>query len=379
MENGPIKCTYGNYPELKKYKDKIFVVYAGAHPDHTINKRTNEDILEEIDQAIAAGYTKIIFHNAAETLLRPATKKAQTVINLSKHYNDTMFFLQTANYDGVEVYEKLRQEWGYERKLNILACDHFEFIMHEFANQLYHRVMPEYKVKLKEKKFVCFNKVDRIHRVQLLAKVLKTPGLLENSFYSFEGTHPKWYADHPVAKWGIEVATTLENYEHLFPLRLNITEDRHNPIDLIPDDLYYHDESYFSVVTETLFYNDGEPDKGHAILNYYDGIFFSEKIYRPITLKHPFIIAGFPGCLKKLRERGYKTFAPFIDESYDDISDGHQRLEAIYKEMVRLCELTDEQWIEWQNNVKHIVEHNFDNFHNKKTFGLAPIEHLFAN
>lgn len=379
MEFGPIKCTYGNFPELNKYRDKIFVIYAGAHPDYTMVKRNNEDVLAEIDQAIKDGYTKIIFHNAAETYQPRVARKAQLIVELSNHYEDNMFFMQTASHDAQASYDKCFKEWGATRKIHMLPCDHFEFIMHEFANQLYTQIIPEYKVKLKEKKFVCFNKVDRIHRVQLFAKVLETPGLLEKSFYSFEGTSPEWYTIHTEARWGKKIADTLKKNEHIFPLRLNITENRHNPIDLIPEDLYYHDESYFSVVTETIYYKEGEEDKGQSLLNYDDGVFFSEKIFKPITLKHPFILVGFPGSLKKLRERGYKTFAPFIDESYDEIDNGRERLDAIFKEIVRLCELTDEQWMEWQNNVKSIVEYNFEVFQNKKTFGLAPVEHLFAN
>ncbi|NBP57750.1 hypothetical protein EBU71_14690, partial [bacterium] len=260
MEFGPIKCTYGNFPELKKYKDKIFVIYAGAHPDHTMMKRTNEDLIAEIDQAIKDGYTKIIFHNAAETYQPRVVQKAQLIVELSKHYNDNMFFLQTASHDAQASYDKFFKEWGATRKIHMLPCDHFEFIMHEFANQLYAQVIPEYKVKLKEKKFVCFNKVDRIHRVQLFAKVLNTPGLLEQSFYSFEGTHPVWYTIYPEDRWGKDIADTLQRNKHIFPLRLNINENRHNPIDLLPEDLYYHDESYFSVVTETIYYKEGEKD-----------------------------------------------------------------------------------------------------------------------
>jgi hypothetical protein len=96
-------------------------------------------------------------------------------------------------------------------------------------------------------------------------------------------------------------------------------------------------------------------------------------------MKHPFILMAYPGTLKRLRERGYKTFSPFIDESYDNIIDGEQRLEVIFKEISRLCAFTDEQWLEWQTNIKPIVEYNYENFNSKTEFGLHPVEHLFAN
>ena len=380
MSNGPIRCTYGNFPELTKYRDKIYVVYAGCMSEMSITRRTNEDLIEEIKDAVNAGYTKIIYHNAGETLLYGTTFKIQNAIEASPFYNDTMFFMQTSGYDAQAAYDKIRQEcpW-FTRKLNILSCDHFEFITAQFALGLYEKVIPQYQIKTKQKKFVCFNKVDRVQRVQLLAKVLNTPGMLENSFYSFEGTHSDWHSLHATARFGENIAETLKNYAHLFPLKLNITPNRENPIDLIPEDLYYHDESYFSVITETVFYAKNEYWRPHAILNYADGVFISEKTYRPIAMKHPFILMAYPGTLKRLRERGYKTFSPFIDESYDDIIDGEQRLEAIFKEISRLCAFTDEQWLEWQTNIKPIVEYNYENFNSKTEFGLHSVEHLFAN
>jgi hypothetical protein len=60
-----------------------------------------------------------------------------------------------------------------------------------------------------------------------------------------------------------------------------------------------------------------------------------------------------------LQDRGFKTFSPWIDESYDTIEDDDARISAIMTEVERLCEFTDEQWIEWQNGIKDIVEHNF--------------------
>lgn len=376
---GPIGCTYGQYPELNKYKDKIWIVYAGCASSTTsFVNRTNEDIVKEIITAINSGHNKIIFHNAAETLLQSVTKKAQAIVNIAPMYNDTMFFLHTAGYEAQKEYDKMKEIHNWTRKLNILASDHFEYIVKEFSKGLYSQVVPEYKIKLKERKFVCLNKVDRSHRVQLLARVLKEPGLLDKSFYSFEGTRPDWYKNL-YNRFGQSVVATYIKNQHVFPLRLNITETRSNPIDLIPEDLYYHDESYFSLVTETVFYNIHEPGRTQSLLDSADGVFLSEKTYRPIALKHPFILLAFPNSLQMLRDRGYKTFSPYINEDYDSELNGEERLNMIFDEVLRLCSFTDDQWIEWQTNIKSIVEFNFEVLKNRTNFGLHPVEHLFAS
>jgi hypothetical protein len=92
---------------------------------------------------------------------------------------------------------------------------------------------------------------------------------------------------------------------------------------------------------------------------------FTEKTYKFISAKKPFILAGFTGSLQMLREFGYKTFHPYINESYDNIESDSERLWAIINEVNRLCRMTDSEWIEWQHNIKSIVEYNSNYFLNK--------------
>ena len=45
------------------------------------------------------------------------------------------------------------------------------------------------------------------------------------------------------------------------------------------------------------------------------------------------------GILAKLKSFGFKTFSPWINESYDDITNNYLRLEAIKQEIDRLADL----------------------------------------
>ena len=67
---------------------------------------------------------------------------------------------------------------------------------------------------------------------------------------------------------------------------------------------------------------------------------------------------GRPHFLETLRGHGYKTFHPFIDETYDSVEDDDERLRLILNEIKRLVEFTDEQYKEWMRQIKPIVEHN---------------------
>ena len=74
----------------------------------------------------------------------------------------------------------------------------------------------------------------------------------------------------------------------------------------------------------------------------------TEKALRPIACGHPFILAATPGSLKYLRSYGFETFSGLIDETYDDILDPVQRLQAIVDSMKKLLSADQETWREIQ-------------------------------
>ena len=103
-------------------------------------------------------------------------------------------------------------------------------------------------------------------------------------------------------------------------------------------------ETYFSVVTETPF-----TESTH---------FSTEKIYRPMIQYHPFIVFGAPGTLSNLKELGFKTFSPYIDESYDNEISPFRRMQKITKEIKRLCSLSETEIYNWFTSMKYILIYN---------------------
>lgn len=74
-------------------------------------------------------------------------------------------------------------------------------------------------------------------------------------------------------------------------------------------------DTWFSLVTETIY------DYPHT--------FRTEKIWKPILMAHPFVVAANQGYLKDLRSAGFRTFDTLIDESYDRIASPTARIERI--------------------------------------------------
>ena len=109
--------------------------------------------------------------------------------------------------------------------------------------------------------------------------------------------------------------------------------------------------------------------------------FISEKTFKPIACNHPFIILGNKGSLQHLRNMGYKTFSPYIDETYDTLPTW-DRMEAIINELIRLSAMTVTEKLEWYENMKEILEHNYNTLihnSNKLDSSVLMIEQYYNN
>jgi hypothetical protein len=130
--------------------------------------------------------------------------------------------------------------------------------------------------------------------------------------------------------------TLLNNYSNLGEIK-----EYHIFYERILHNLYKN--SWVSIVTESSYFS------------YEHSIFVSEKTFKPIACMQPFIIVGSRDTLKYLRKLGYKTFHPFIDESYDDLDDQH-RLPAIMEALKKVQSIEDK--VSWYSSMREIVEHN---------------------
>ena len=89
----------------------------------------------------------------------------------------------------------------------------------------------------------------------------------------------------------------------------------------------------------------------------------TEKTFKPICLRMPFIIVGTQGSLKYLRSYGFRTFGDFWDESYDDETDDELRLEKIANLLKSLDSMSPEKKTELYKEMISTVEYNFDHFY----------------
>ena len=88
----------------------------------------------------------------------------------------------------------------------------------------------------------------------------------------------------------------------------------------------------------------------------------TEKTMRPIVHKRMFVILGPPGIIARMHDKGFRTFAPFINEEYDTIADPHERMQAIVDELIRISKFSIDNIRKTMLQYKSILQHNYDHY-----------------
>ena len=210
--------------------------------------------------------------------------------------------------------------------------------------------------KVYDKKFLNFNRRWRLHRPIFVA-LLNNKNLLDKGYVSLAPCDDQndwakmwpWIMGHHRFT---EIVNILENKkEETFaipPLYLDTDELMTNQAAISNTSDYLYENTYFSIVSETNFYS------------FTPGRFISEKIFKPVLFQHPFLVLSRPQTLELMRDIGYKTFGPWIDERYDEEIDDTTRMLMVVAETERLSNLTSNELTEFLNGVREICKFNFD-------------------
>ena len=206
----------------------------------------------------------------------------------------------------------------------------------------------------------------RSNRIGLLSK-LYDKGLLENAEWSF--FKPSYEEDIKWCRKHLERYDDAEYEEFVNNVERNIDE-RYNEVKmLIKDaqetskDMDWHD------IVHTKFYK--KPgyltprvfeDTRFSILsegpNFWtdDYDFVTEKTWRTIINKHPFIFAGPTQQFDYIKSLGFKTFEEYmLIHDYAYIENENERMDAVVKNVEHLQQTPNK-------NIIYDVEHNFDNY-----------------
>lgn len=364
-------CLYERF--FDQFGSNIISVYSGYNLENGVNFLTVSDtLLAEFFLKIYTDQT-VLFDNILEGNIGDCAAKIHSLLERTGISPDKIYLISGAA-NAVTEYEKFLSHNGIpaDASINVASVNYWEYML---VNNPRTPTEIIYTVKKKEKLLTCLNRVIRPHRIWAIAKLLKL-SLLDRSYCSFFPgnlihTAEQYVQDIDFCAKQLEQLNVsrdeidlLESHSDKFPLKLNI-EPTINKNWADSEDLFLYDNSYFSLVTETYFFK-YSCSKDSYTFDLENTVYHTEKTFKPILMKHPFIIISVPGTLEYLRKLGYRTFHPFINENYDLITDDKTRFETIFLEIERLSKFTDSEWLEWQNNISEIIEYNYNIFHNKK-------------
>lgn len=365
-DDAEIRDSYSNVFEDNNISD-YYLIYGGPQHSYSFTRQPASEIFADVEYAIANNYNKIMFWNPDEPLTIGFLDKAQRI---ASQYPQLEWHYLSAGWHTQSVYNNICEQKGWEKIFKLTEANTLETCSTEdllkdydfFANR-------QYTAQGKHKLFLCYNKAMRYHRLAIVDRVLEL-GLLDRSLVSLNITPEQLTSivegyDHGILK---EKLPSLLKHINNLPMRLDINEfdvtGESSPGPVSNEITQHIDCSYFSVVTETMFLHNRTNMIGE--LDMYATPFLTEKTYRCMAYKQPFILVTYPGMLATLKQQGYKTFSPYINETYDTVVDDDERLEAIKHEMLRLSLLTQSELEQLVNNVQDILEHNFNVLANKR-------------
>lgn len=219
-----------------------------------------------------------------------------------------------------------------------------------------------------KKQFICMNNAHRPHRLVVYAFLYST-GIIDNAYFSFSTKVPKKGgiidSESSLKKALNSAYSIFPEYKKSLDHLISESPDLSRRIDDVGSiahtkDLiwkipfYAYSSSFINIVTETSF--------SKSIYNR-----FTEKSIKPLLVGRPFIVLGNPNTLLNLRDLGFMTFPEIINEGYDSIADPVGRLNAVFREISKLSNLSIKDNPEklklimsrCQFNQHHIVSGNF--------------------
>ena len=253
------------------------------------------------------------------------------------------------SFNAQEVYESWfapEQRQLEVRSFPFLLCNmSWHYAVHS-DRRMTEQSFYESKNRIRKHYFVFPNRRARDHRVAMLHK-LATDGLLEKGDWSFLDKIP---IDH-----GTAVSRNLN---------VNRDHDKINKLhEQLPHSLEAEEGSHFLSVSGWGDMHSKPSESSYFYLaseTYTHGVYksFTEKVFKPLANFQPLLFMAFPGALVELRKLGFKSFSPFINESYDEEHDLSKRLHMIAAEVNRLCSMSKEEIHTWYWSMEDILIHN---------------------
>jgi hypothetical protein len=225
---------------------------------------------------------------------------------------------------------------------------------------------------IRPKRFLSWNRsMNRDHRLALMYEAIENNWLDDSLFSFLTNVHYSPYSEMSKLIDGPkdEVKPKVDKLLSMLPYEIDtqtLTPEGKQGFQTNENNKKeYYANTYVHITSETQF-DDGVKWSP----------FLSEKTFRPILNLQPFIYLGNHGGLDEIRRLGFKTFHPYIDESYALEADPKKRFAMIVAEINRLAAMPIETLHDLYYSMSDILIYNQQHFLGLRDFN--PLEDFFS-
>jgi len=342
------------------------------HFEETFLNNINQKVIDDIKD----NKCLLVISSVAEGNINcESLRNIHLILDNHKLPPKNVLFIQS-NYNLQKQYDEMCNMYNVQEKINILITQHklesciesyVQMINGEWDFKVYPKEpsinlwedVEKILDKPRDYYYLSYNKTLRPDRVVLLSLLLKN-NLIKKGLVSIGS---KEYGSTGKQNWPDEFdfidekLDEVEEWSNKLKRLQPLSVDGEPSVDSMDEGKYkglnvcgytYGEQFrrvYFMVVTEDVFNS--------------ESMFFSQTTYKPIVSLTPFIMFGSPYMMKNLREvQGFKTFSPWIDESYDEEENHEKRLYMIVDEIKRLCSIPRGEINEWYYEMRDILIYN---------------------
>lgn len=334
--------------------------------------RLSGDLIEALraDQALFlidyAGETATLdepiftqFHAALENRGIPA----QNVVLLNQNYNFKQPYEAWCRTIGLEPIKTLAYDhhlYQFSGTVNVNEPQERQRRLSAFETQSKFR-------SARSRTYISLNNVARIHR-HALASYLNAAPFASMGWLSCLGKVEPEYRDSfnsdVLGLLGSRRPSTVAFAQFQRALPLEADEPLATPRGVLAGALGNHNmymSTFFSFVTESEF------DNGTSLR-------VTEKVYKPIANLQPYLLFSSPHVQPLLRNAGFRSLSPVIDESYDAIVDPIERFAKLLDLVDWVCTRSSAQLVDLTQAARETILHNYHWFWDApQRYGQDPI------
>ena len=316
-------------------------------------EKLNQILLEEQRPALASDGPMFIFYDQEPI---HGGNFNYTLLDHIKNNLVGPFVLVTTEKNSKPL-NQIQERYGWP----VVYYFHHVFAAHDWFRGVKYNInlIPPAKRQL-TKKYISFNRLTsagRVYRTLLISELYQR-GLLDQGYVSYNDCCPDGgtYQENLNQAVSNQLITqdlanlAIDNISKInLPLRIDYKQETFIPNhSFVLSAVEETQESFCYLVTETCYWE----TKCHL----------TEKIFKPIVSRMPFVLVGPAHNLEYLRSYGFKTFSPWIDETYDNIEDPIERMTAIGNTMSAICDRSIEELETMLKEMQEVLDYNYNLF-----------------